>query len=88
MADDDPELTERELDILAAIAHGRTRKQIARDLTISTETVKTHAKAIYEKLNVHNKDDAAEWYWANITQNGGPSSGPEQRNLSGQGGEG
>jgi LuxR family maltose regulon positive regulatory protein len=51
-------LTERELDVLRLIAQGLTNQEIADDLFISVNTVKTHAKHIYEKLNVRNRAQA------------------------------
>lgn len=51
-------LTERETDVLKNLAKGKTYEYIARDLNISKDTVKTHIKHIYEKLQVNNKSDA------------------------------
>jgi LuxR family maltose regulon positive regulatory protein len=51
-------LTERELDVLRLIAQGLTNQEIADALFISVNTVKTHAKHIYEKLNVRNRAQA------------------------------
>jgi DNA-binding NarL/FixJ family response regulator len=51
-------LTERETDVLKDLAKGKTYDYIARDLSISKDTVKTHIKHIYEKLQVNNKSDA------------------------------
>ncbi|MGC9347694.1 MAG: LuxR C-terminal-related transcriptional regulator [Anaerolineae bacterium] len=51
-------LTDRELEVLNAIADGMTNKQIADRLYISVNTVKTHVKHIYEKLNVRNRAQA------------------------------
>lgn len=63
-------LTESEWDILALLARGSSRKHIAAELVLSPNTVQWHLKNIYEKLAVHNKDDASAWYWTNTTQNG------------------
>jgi HD-GYP domain-containing protein (c-di-GMP phosphodiesterase class II) len=45
-------LTEREVDVLRLIARGRSNKEAARDLGISTKTVGTHVEHIYAKANV------------------------------------
>jgi LuxR family maltose regulon positive regulatory protein len=52
-------LTDRELEVLAALADGLTNQQIADHLYISVNTVKTHVKHVYEKLNVSNRAQAA-----------------------------
>jgi LuxR family maltose regulon positive regulatory protein len=52
------ELSERELQILQLIADGQMNKEIARSLTISTETVKWHIKNIYAKLKVNSRTQA------------------------------
>jgi DNA-binding NarL/FixJ family response regulator len=51
-------LTKRETEILEQIATGKSRKRIAQELFIDLETVKSHIKNIYHKLNVHSKADA------------------------------
>ena len=51
-------LTRRETEILEQIAAGKSRKRIAEELYIDMETVKSHIKNIYHKLNVHSKADA------------------------------
>lgn len=51
-------LTPRETEILEQIATGKSRKRIAEELFIDLETVKSHIKNIYSKLNVHSKADA------------------------------
>ncbi len=53
-------LTKRETEILEQIATGKSRSKIAKELFIDLETVKTHIKNIYHKLNVHSKADAIE----------------------------
>ena len=57
MMDESP-LTARERDVLELIAQGLKQKQIARDLSITMETARTHIKNAYKKLGVHNKVDA------------------------------
>lgn len=51
-------LTRRETEILEHIAVGKSRKRIADELYIDPETVKSHVKNIYYKLDVHSKADA------------------------------
>lgn len=51
-------LTRRETEILEQISTGKSRKRIAEELFIDLETVKSHIKNIYHKLNVHSKADA------------------------------
>ena len=50
-------LTERETELLALIAQGKTRTEIERELFLSQNTVKTHARHLYAKLGVHSKDE-------------------------------
>jgi len=51
-------LTKRETEILEQIATGKSRKRVAEELFIDLETVKSHVKNIYFKLDVHSKADA------------------------------
>jgi LuxR family maltose regulon positive regulatory protein len=51
-------LSERELEVLALIALGRTNPQIARQLVVAPGTVKAHASHIYRKLDVTNRTEA------------------------------
>jgi DNA-binding CsgD family transcriptional regulator len=49
------QLTLREQEIVAHIANGLRNKEIAKELNISTVTVKSHLTNIYKKLNVPNR---------------------------------
>lgn len=51
-------LTQREKEVLQFIAEGKGNKEIAKLLFISTETVKSHVKNIYRKLNAKNRVEA------------------------------
>ncbi|NBE56929.1 response regulator, partial [Streptomyces boluensis] len=53
-----PTLTDRELDILAQLAHGLGNRDIAKALFISEATVKTHLGRIYDKLGVDTRAGA------------------------------
>lgn len=51
-------LTKRETEILERIANGQTKSQIANELFIDQETVRSHVKNIYIKLDVNSKSEA------------------------------
>jgi len=51
-------LSEREIEVLRALAEGKSRKQVADLLSLSTHTVNNHVRHIYEKLQVHNLSSA------------------------------
>jgi DNA-binding CsgD family transcriptional regulator len=52
-------LTAREIEVLEALAAGRSNEEIAASLFISLNTVKSHLKTIYGKLGVHSRTQAA-----------------------------
>lgn len=51
-------LTNREIDVLALLARGRSNKEIGSDLFISETTVKTHVRSVFTKLNVMSRTAA------------------------------
>lgn len=53
-------LTPRECDILELLASGQSNKEMARSLSISPNTVKTHIARVYEKLDVERRVQAIE----------------------------
>ena len=53
-------LTPRETDVLAQIARGRMLGEIADAFVLSKNTVKMHTKHIYQKLDVHSKQEAID----------------------------
>lgn len=53
------DLTERELSVLTRIAHGRSNREIAADLGIGKQTVKTHVSNILSKLHLADRTQAA-----------------------------
>jgi DNA-binding NarL/FixJ family response regulator len=52
-------LTQREHDILALLSEGRSNREIAQHLYLSEKTVKAHLAAIFRKLGVTNRTQAA-----------------------------
>ena len=54
-------LTEREEEVLATVARGRTNAEIADELHISLSTVKAHVASLMTKLGVRNRVELAMW---------------------------
>lgn len=54
-------LTDREVQILKAIAEGDSNKMIARKLDITEGTVKVHVKKVLKKLHFRSRVEAAVW---------------------------
>ncbi|MFI7609729.1 response regulator [Nonomuraea terrae] len=54
-------LTDREEQILATVARGRTNSEIADELHISLSTVKSHVASLMTKLGVRNRVEIAIW---------------------------
>ncbi|GAB2994691.1 response regulator transcription factor [Amycolatopsis acidiphila] len=54
----DIQLTDRELQVLYGISQGKSNTQIGRDLYLSEDTVKTHARRLYAKLRVRDRAHA------------------------------
>lgn len=51
-------LTPREQEIIRLLAKGYLYKEIADQLSLSVETVRTHFHRIYDKLHVHTRTEA------------------------------
>ncbi|MET7806414.1 response regulator transcription factor [Micromonospora chersina] len=60
-----PNLSEREIEVVRAIARGRTNQEIAAELFISLSTVKSHLSGIQAKLGLRNRVEVAAWAWEN-----------------------
>lgn len=54
-------LTDREEQVLAAVAAGRTNSEIAQQLHITLSTVKTHITSLMNKLGARNRVEIAIW---------------------------
>ncbi|RVT89768.1 response regulator transcription factor [Sphingomonas crocodyli] len=53
-------LSPRECELLALLASGRSNKELARELGISPNTVKTHLARLFDKLDVGRRIEAIE----------------------------
>lgn len=53
-------ITEREYEVLELLAAGQANKEIARELDVSPNTVKTHISRLYEKLDVGRRTQAVK----------------------------
>jgi LuxR family maltose regulon positive regulatory protein len=51
-------LSRQELRVLRLLVAGLANADIARELVVSTNTIKTHVKSIYRKLNVNSREEA------------------------------
>jgi DNA-binding NarL/FixJ family response regulator len=56
-------LSPRELEVVRAVARGRTNAEIAAELFVSLSTVKTHLTNIQSKLTARNRVEIAAWAW-------------------------
>lgn len=52
------DLTEREMEVLRLLAHGQTNREIAEELVVTVETVKTHVGNILAKLHLAHRTQA------------------------------
>ncbi|MFE7561249.1 response regulator [Kitasatospora sp. NPDC057500] len=67
-------LSLREIEVIRAIARGRTNQEIATALFISLSTVKSHLATIQNKLRVRNRVEIAAWAWESRLMDGaGPA---------------
>jgi DNA-binding NarL/FixJ family response regulator len=53
-----PLLTERELQVLRGMADGKSNAEIGRELYVSEDTVKTHARRLFRKLGARDRAHA------------------------------
>ena len=54
-------LSEREMQVLAEVARGKTNAEIADVLSLSEKTVRNHVSTILEKLNLSNRVELATY---------------------------
>lgn len=60
-----PALTERELQVLTGMAGGKSNAQIGRELYLSEDTIKTHARRLFRKLGVGDRAQAVAFGFRN-----------------------
>ena len=60
-------LTQRERILMGMLAKGYSNKQLARELSISVNTVKFHLRSIFEKLSVNSRAQAIAFYYSSPT---------------------
>jgi len=65
---DEYNLTDREKEILEKLVQGLGYKQIAAACAIARETLNTHMKNIYRKLNVHSRGEVAAKFGGHFRQ--------------------
>ncbi len=51
-------ISKRELEVLLMLGQGKSNKEIAEALFVSTNTIKTHISSLFEKLDVKNRTQA------------------------------
>jgi DNA-binding NarL/FixJ family response regulator len=59
MSQDTWNLSPREIEVLASLLAGKSNREIAAELHMSVGTVKAHLSAMYQKLGVSNRTQAA-----------------------------
>ena len=72
-------LTEREAEVFSYIAQGFPRKYICEKLVVADGTVKAHTRSIYQKLDIHSRQDAMKLIEAHLSDYAGDDAdGPER----------
>jgi DNA-binding NarL/FixJ family response regulator len=56
-------LTSREEEVLVLLSRGFSNKEIADQMSVSIETVRSHLKRIYEKMHVRSRTEAVALYF-------------------------
>jgi len=79
-------LTQREGEVLQLLRDGRSNAQIALDLQIGIETVRTHARSIYRKLGVASRRALVALPAPSVVPLRAPTARPAHRRASARGG--
>ena len=72
--DGEAPLTEREMQVLRGMSQGQSNGEIGRELFLSEDTVKTHARRLFRKLGARDRAQAVAWVSA-----AGSSPEPQRR---------
>ncbi|MBM6998731.1 helix-turn-helix transcriptional regulator [bacterium] len=83
---EDRGLSARETEVIALYAHGRSATYIAAELDISPQTVKTHLKRAYAKLDVHSRQDLLDLLYDHSRGDGGACASPGREDAGGEDG--
>jgi DNA-binding NarL/FixJ family response regulator len=77
-------LSTREIEVLGLLSRGLTNKEIADQMRLSVETVRSYLKTIYEKLHVRSRTEAVIRYTANraASSMSEPANAPEKSAAS------
>lgn len=77
---DQPQITQREREVLAFLVQGLSNMEIANRMHISVETVKSHIKHLMEKLGMRGRTSLAIWALDRAAQEKENKERPEKRN--------
>jgi DNA-binding NarL/FixJ family response regulator len=58
-----PALTGREAEVLELLSTGASYAEVARELAVQINTIRTHVRSLYEKLGVRNRAEAVNLGW-------------------------
>ena len=72
-------LTEREAEVLAKIAEGHTNHEIAQQLYLSINSVKTYIRSAYRKIGAESRSQAVSW----AIRHGFPAEPPQRVDIEG-----
>jgi DNA-binding NarL/FixJ family response regulator len=75
-------LSTREIEVLGLLSRGLSNKEIADQMCLSVETVRSYLKTIYEKLHVHCRTEAVMRYAANRSAGTLPDSTTSREKVS------
>jgi DNA-binding NarL/FixJ family response regulator len=54
-------LTRRQIQVVERVIRGQTNAEIARDLCVAYETVRSHRRRLYRRLGIHNEIELLRW---------------------------